>query len=99
MIATQSLQRGFAGSDQRCRMRMPAMAGIQLGQRVRLQRFRLQFVQLVLQPGRTLGYVAAGEQGLAFIAQLAPAQCGFAHGILQPGMARVGIQQFGLCRP
>ena len=96
LVAAQPLQGLLAGGDQRCRMRMPAMVGIQRGQRGRFERFRLQFVQLVRKPGAAFADIAAGEQGIAFVAQRAPALRGFAHRSEQARMPGVGVEQAGL---
>jgi len=98
LLAAELLQRMLAGCDQRRRVRMPAMAGIQLRQCPRVQRFRLQLIQLVLQPRLALADIAAPEQGVARIAQAAPAQCGFAHRGQQLRMPRKAVQQAGLGR-
>ena len=78
---------------------MPAMAAVQLGQRLGLQRFSLQFLELVLQPGLALGDVATGKQGFTFLLQRLPPQRLPAHRLQQAGVARMRIQQAGLGGP
>ena len=75
---------------------MPTMASIQFGQRIRVQRLGLQFLQLMLQPGLALGGITKGEQRIVFVAQGPPLQGGAAGGIKQSRMACMRIQQISL---
>ena len=78
---------------------MPAMAGIQLRQCRRLQGFRLQFVQLVAQPGLAFADVAARQQGFAFVVQRLPAVRGVAHRDEQRGIRRDRTDGQGIYEP
>ena len=88
VIAGQLEQAVLARLDQRGGMRMPAMAEVEFGERLGFQCFCLQFLQLMLQPRLALADIAAGEQGIALVAQATPCQRALASRLAQVRVAR-----------
>ena len=93
VFAAQAHGRGIARAYQAGRMRVAAMRGDEIGERGRIDRIALEFLQLVSEEGHAVGGVAALRQRLAFAHERGPAARGRLHVPQHPVVAAEGIEQ------
>ena len=93
VVTPHALERGVAGLDQAGRVRMPAMAGEQVGHGIGGERLAVEFVELVTQPVAAFGDIADADQGIALVVQRAPRLRGRADLGQQRSVAGLRIEQ------